>query len=152
MYVYGEGPARNALEKMVVEYGLSNRIFIRNSLPLKQIWRVMADATVGIVPKRADDFGNEAFSTKIFEFMAVGTPVIVAETKIDRYYFNENLVQFFRPGDAEDLAEKMLLILGNERRREELVANALSFASANSWSVKKEIYLNIVDELLRETR
>jgi hypothetical protein len=52
-------------------------------------------------------FRNEAFSTKIMEFMAMGAGA-ASETQIDRYYFNDNLVQFFRSADPEDLAAKIL--------------------------------------------
>ncbi len=38
------------------------------------MWR----ADLGVVPKRAEGFGNEAFSTKILEFMACGVPVLVS--------------------------------------------------------------------------
>jgi glycosyltransferase involved in cell wall biosynthesis len=44
----------------------------------------MENADLGVVPKRNDPFGDEAFSTKILEFMAMGVPVIVSETRIDR--------------------------------------------------------------------
>ena len=57
----------------------------------------MAEADFGIVPKRSEGFGNEAFSTKIFEFMALGIPVIAADTKIDKYYFNDSLFPSLRP-------------------------------------------------------
>jgi len=43
------------------------------------------NADLGIVPKRKDNFGNEAFSTKILEFMAMSVPVIVSDTMVDKF-------------------------------------------------------------------
>jgi len=43
-----------------------NRVFIRNPMPLREIAKVIESADLGIVPKRKDTFGNEAFSTKIW--------------------------------------------------------------------------------------
>ncbi len=54
----------------------------------------MSKADLGIVPKRAAGFGDEAFSTKILEFMALGVPVIASETQIDRYYFTIHWLGF----------------------------------------------------------
>jgi len=68
----------------------------------------MASADIGVVPKRADSFGDQAFSTKIFEFMALGVPVIVSRTQIDSFYFDDSVVKFFDSKDEESLAEAML--------------------------------------------
>ncbi|HEY4281634.1 MAG TPA: glycosyltransferase, partial [Chthoniobacterales bacterium] len=79
---------------------------------------VIESADLGIVPKRNDSFGNEAFSTKILEFMATGVPVIVSDTLIDKYYFDDSIVCFFQAGNEQDLARCMLqLIRDPERRR-----------------------------------
>ena len=59
-------------------------------LPLRAIASMMADADLGVVPKRNDSFGGDAFSTKILEFMALGVPLLVADTRIDRHYFNDH--------------------------------------------------------------
>ena len=65
----------------------------------------MANADLGVVPKRADIFGNEAYSTNILEFMSLGVSVVVADTKIDKYYFSDSVVKFFHSGNEEDLAK-----------------------------------------------
>jgi len=82
------------------------------------------NADLGVVPKRTDSFGNEAFSTKIPEFMALGVPVVVSDTKIDRYYFDDSSVKFFRGNDQKDLARYLLLLIGNAKLRQSLVRNA----------------------------
>jgi glycosyltransferase involved in cell wall biosynthesis len=110
----------------------------------------MADADLGVVPKRADSFGNEAYSTKIMEFMSLGIPVVVSSTKIDRYYFNDSVVRFFESGNVDALAEAMVEILTNRQVREQLIANALAYAARHSWSIRKADYLRITDGLINE--
>ncbi len=68
---------------------------------LDDIAGIIANADLGVVPKRADSFGNEAYSTKIMEFMSQGIPVVVSRTKIDSYYFDEETVRFFPSGDSD---------------------------------------------------
>lgn len=108
----------------------------------------MATVDLGVVPKRKDSFGNEAFSTKIMEFMAMGVPVVVSNTRIDKYYFTDDLVQFFESDNAEDLAAKIQDLMHNEQRRNELRENAQLYVDQNNWDVKKQEYLDLVDQLV----
>ena len=89
-----------------------------------QIARVMAEADLGVVPKRADSFGNEAYSTKIMEFMSLGVPVVVSSTQVDRYYFDKSVVRFFESGNDEELAQAMYEVLTNSQLRESMIRNA----------------------------
>jgi len=122
-------------------------VFLYEAVPLRDIVRVMKDADLAVVPKRGDSFGNEAFSTKTLEFMALGVPLIVAATTIDKYYFNDTLVRFFRCGDEQELAAAMLQLIQDPNLRERLVRNGLEFAARYDWESNKARYMNIVDSL-----
>ena len=146
-HIWGDGGERANLQRLVHQLGLDDRVFFKGHVDLDQIADVMGNADLGLVPKRDDAFGGEAFSTKILEFMALGIPVIVSRTKIDNYYFNDSVVQFFRAEDETDLAESMLLLLRDKDRREYLVANASKFMEGFTWDNRKEEYLKLVDSL-----
>jgi glycosyltransferase involved in cell wall biosynthesis len=109
----------------------------------------MAGVDLGVVPKRKNSFGNEAFSTKIMEFMAMGVPVIASKTRIDQYYFNDSLVQFFESESIEDLASRILQLVHDSEKRAVLRANALEFIEMNNWDVRKSEYLGLVDDLVK---
>jgi glycosyltransferase involved in cell wall biosynthesis len=99
------------------------------------------------VPKRADSFGNEAYSTKIMEFMSLGVPVVVSSTKIDRHYFDDSVVRFFESGNSAALAEAIVDVLRDGEFRRRMVARASEYAVQNSWDVRKADYLRLVDSL-----
>jgi glycosyltransferase involved in cell wall biosynthesis len=146
-HIYGEGPTREDLIKLVHLLGLETKVLFHESVSLEQIASVMSTSDLGVVPKRANDFGNEAFSTKILEFMAMGLPVIASATKIDRYYFDDSLIKFFRPEDEQDLANCILLTVRDESMRREYADNGLMFVRQNSWNAKQHIYDEIVYNL-----
>jgi glycosyltransferase involved in cell wall biosynthesis len=148
LQIFGEGSAKPELVALVSELGLSGHVTLHEPVPLRQVAQIMARADVGIVPKRDDSFGGEAFSTKILEFMAVGTPVIVAATRVDRHYFDGSLVRFFKPGDPDDLAAAFLDLYRNPEKGARLAARALEHARANDWSRKKLDYLALVGRLV----
>ncbi|HXM93118.1 MAG TPA: glycosyltransferase [Candidatus Dormibacteraeota bacterium] len=146
-HIYGEGPTKNNLALLIKDLNLENRILLHAPKSLRDIARVIESADLGIVPKRKDNFGNEAFSTKILEFMAMGVPVIVSDTRIDRYYFDDSIVRFFRGGDEIDLGRCMLDLIQHPEKRRTLIENATAFVAHNDWTIKKHEYLDLVDKL-----
>jgi glycosyltransferase involved in cell wall biosynthesis len=71
-HIYGDGPMKAAIQKLIAELGVQDRVFLKGTMPSEQIAVAMANADLGVVPKRNDSFSGDAFSTKIFEFMALG--------------------------------------------------------------------------------
>ena len=150
LHMYGSGNTQTALQALINELGLQGRVFLEDSLPIEEVVKIMANADLGIVPKRNDPFGGTAFSTKILEFMSLGIPVIVSDTKIDTYYFNDSLVKFFKAGDEDDLAQSMLAMIHDKGLRDSLSQNALKFIEDYTWETKKTMYLDLVDSLVRK--
>lgn len=146
-HIYGDGNMRQSLMDLSKELGLDGKVYFFSPIPVREVAGVMANADLGVVPKRADSFGNEAYSTKIMEFMSLGVPVIVSETKIDRYYFNDSVVRFFASGNEEALAEAMLEMRGDPELRRQMAARASAYAAEHSWETRKRDYLDLVDEL-----
>jgi len=146
-HIYGGGNDQAALENLVSDLGLQNRIFLKKGVPTTELAEIIANANLGIEPKRNCGFANEALSTKIMEFMAVGVPVIVSDTKVHKYYFNDKVVKFFSAGDESSLAESMLLLIKDNDLRKRLVSNALEFVEDYMWKKKKDDYLKLVDSL-----
>jgi glycosyltransferase involved in cell wall biosynthesis len=146
LHIVGEGPAKALLQKMVKGFGLQDRVLFKDMLPLDEVAEIMADADVGIIPKRNDDFGGEAFSTKTLEFMSIGIPIILSRTKIDQFYFNDSLVHFFEPGSVDSLASAMLNIAHDAKLRSRLTENGLKFADENSWARHQQLYFDLVDK------
>ena len=146
-HIYGDGNLKGELIALTQQLGLGDKVRFFDPLPLSQIAEVMSGADLGIVPKRADSFGNEAYSTKIMEFMSLGVPMVVSETKIDRFYFDDSVVRFFESGNIKALADAIIEVLQNDGLRQRMIANASDYAARNSWEVRKTDYLKLVDSL-----
>jgi glycosyltransferase involved in cell wall biosynthesis len=151
-HIYGDGNMKSSLIALAAELGFNGQVRFFEPVRVKEIARVMANADLGVVPKRADSFGNEAYSTKIMEFMALGVPVVVSNTKIDRFYFDDSVVRFFESGNVDALATAMLDVLGDRELRQRMTANASAYSSRQSWELRKTDYLSIVDELIETGR
>jgi glycosyltransferase involved in cell wall biosynthesis len=146
--IIGDGPERETLRRLIAERRLEDRVSLTGLIPLEQVAETMSRIDLGVVPKRKEGFGDIAFSTKIMEFMAVGVPVLATRTRIDEFYFNDRLVQFFESGNAPEMADKILELIESPQRMAELRRNCSEFIAANNWNEKQEEYFALVDSLI----
>lgn len=153
LHLYGSGGgggAQTRLAELADSLGLKDAVKFCGSVPLHEIPQIIANADLGVVPKRADSFGNEACSTKIMEFMSQGIPVVASRTKIDTYYHDDQTVRFFTSGDSHSLAEAILDVMENPALRDSLSQAGLKYVEENSWDKRKHDYLALVDSLATE--
>ena len=137
------------LVALAAELGLNGSVLFKEFVTTERIATLMAEADLAVVPKRASSsFGTEAASTKVFEFLALGVPVIVSRTKIDGLYFSDATVKFFESENVDDLAQCMLQLAKDQSLRSQLVKNGFEYSQKNTWDVKKQDYLRLVDSLI----
>jgi glycosyltransferase involved in cell wall biosynthesis len=147
--IYGEGPAKSSLIELANELGVQNRVIFHEFLPSREIARVMAATDLAIEPKRSTSaFGNEALSTKILEFMALGVPVVASKTRIHAYYYDKSIIEYYENDDEAQLAEKILLLKNDPVLRSRLVENAKKYVQENNWDARKQEYLSLLDSLV----
>jgi len=142
--IYGVGPERLELERLIDTLHLEHRVSIKDFRSIKEIARIMADADLGVIPKLADGFGNEAFSTKTVEFMACGVPILLSRTMIDSHYFDSSVAAFFEPGNVESLARALLEDYQSPEKRRARAEAGLSLAARWNWAIKRAEYLALI--------
>jgi glycosyltransferase involved in cell wall biosynthesis len=150
-HIYGGGHEEAALVALCSRLGLNDIVKFCGSVTLEQMPGVIANADLGVVPKRANSFGNEAYSTKIMEFMSQGVPVVVSRTKIDTFYYDETVVRFFTSGDSQALAAAMLDVIEHKELRDSLIAAGYEYVNRHGWDVKRNDYLALMDSLTVES-
>ncbi|MGH7995358.1 MAG: glycosyltransferase [Opitutaceae bacterium] len=148
LHIYGEGQVKSDLIALSAKLGLNGHVKFFGFVPSTEIASVMAEADLGVVPKRADSFGNEAFSTKILEFMSLGVPVVASSTRIDRFYFDDTVVRFFASGNPDALAERIVESLRYPDKSRQMARRAAEVANQNSWEKRQADYLGLVDRLI----
>jgi glycosyltransferase involved in cell wall biosynthesis len=145
-HIYGEGPARSELNRLKHDLGLDAKVKLMDPIPVDQVAQIMSAANLGVEPKLARGFSNEALSTKILEFMASGVPVIVSCTLVHAHYFDENVVTFFRSGDVRELAAALIRAY-EEPADGERLRRAEGFAAGYDWQQRAGDYYGLVDTL-----
>lgn len=152
-HVYGEGAAKPTLIALTKDLGLEKRIVFHAMLPSREVAEIMAITDLAIEPKRStSEFGNEALSTKILEFMTLGVPVIASRTTIHTYYYDDTIIHYYSNDDADELAEQMLRLKNDPVLRRDVATRALRYAIENTWDARKGEYLQLVDTLIESAR
>ncbi len=148
LVIHGRGDFMEELRHQAKELNVESLItFSTRYLPMTEIPRMIQQADLGIVPYRRDVFTDGILPTKLMEYVALGVPVLAADTPIIREYFNESMVQYFQSGDSNDLAKNILWLYQHRDRLAELAQNADQFNLQYSWNRVADSYAETLDRL-----
>ena len=146
--IYGEGAQRKFLQRLARDLRVDENIDFNRYIPVKELYSIMRQVDIGVVPTLDGVFAGEALSTKSLEFLAIGTPVVISRTKVSEYYYDDSMVMFFKQGDHYDLARCIIELYKDRDRRNTLVQNAKQFNEKHNWEHYKRVYLGMADRLV----
>ncbi|QVQ54818.1 glycosyltransferase family 4 protein [Spiractinospora alimapuensis] len=112
----GDGPTAQLVE----ELSLGDVVRFEHGLSDDELGRLLASAEIAVVPSF-----YEGFSLPAVEAMASGTPLIASRAGA-LPEVGGDAACFVSPGDAEELAQRMLALLGNPRERDALSSAGLA--------------------------
>jgi glycosyltransferase involved in cell wall biosynthesis len=146
--IIGEGDGVPELREKVHQLHLSNHVAIEGEyIPHREALARVNGASVGVVPNLPTALNRFALSSKLFEYVALGVPVVSADLPTIRAHFSADEIQFFQPGSAESLADALLAILLDPHRSAALVERARRRYQPYRWDVSAGQYLAILDHL-----
>ena len=141
----GAGDARDDLLTRRARLGLEDRVTISSHMvDAAALPAQIAAADAGVVPTRSDTFTDGLLPTKLMELVAMGTPVIAARTPTVASYFDDDMLQFFTPGDADALAEAIRALACDPTRLPRLADNADAFSRKYQWNAMAAAYASLV--------
>lgn len=113
----------------------------------------MAAADVGIIPPHASDHYDMTMPNKLYDFMAFGKPVVISDVRpMRRVVETAGCGEWFRPGDAADLARAVRRLADPARRAELGERGRQAVLDRHNWSVDGQRLVNLVDGLLARHR
>lgn len=115
---------------------------------LEELVREIKDCDIGVVPNHRSDFAEINTPTRIFEYLALGKPVIVPRTRGIQDYFSQDALLFFEPGNADDLAQQIHFAWANSSELAKTTERGQAVFLQHRWQQEKETLVNLVGELL----
>jgi glycosyltransferase involved in cell wall biosynthesis len=149
--IYGRStPYLERVMEKVRSLGLESNIRYLGAKKLEDLARHIEDCDVGIIPNQRNTFTDINTPTRIFEYLALGKPVIAPGTPGIQDYFDSDSLLFFEPGDSEELAEKIAYVAAHPIEVAAIAERGQKVYMEHSWQQEKEKLVNMVVRLLKE--
>ncbi len=134
LLLVGGGEDYDVIYAQVAEMGLADSVLFTGRVPPEQVplWFKLAD--VSVEPVQDDLVARARSPLKVFESMAVGTPVVAGDVGDRREILGEAGI-LVAPGDAGALTEGLMTILQEERTRLHMAQAARSQCEPYYWDV-----------------
>jgi glycosyltransferase involved in cell wall biosynthesis len=128
--------------------GLGRAVDYLGPKRIEDIARAIEDCDVGIIPNRRSLFTELNTPTRIFEYLALGKPVIAPRAAGIRDYFDDDALVYFELGDAADLARRIEHVWAHPHDALEVVRRGQAVYRAHTWRREREAFLRQADGLL----
>jgi glycosyltransferase involved in cell wall biosynthesis len=132
--------------------GLTAAVRFFGAKQLEEIVEAIKDCDVGVIPNRRSIFTEINMPTRIFEYLAIGKPVIAPRTAGILDYFDEDSLILFELGDADDLAQKIQDTWADPRKVAAIARRGQEVYRAHAWRHERNVLVGAVGDVLRQRR
>jgi len=147
--VYGRStPYLEQVMDKVRKLGLEKSVRYLGPRKLEELVKEIESCDVGVIPNQRNTFTDINTPTRIFEYLALGKPVIAPRTPGIQDYFDSNSLIFFESGDVADLAKNIEFAALHQLETTATAERGQQVYLAHSWQQEKETLLNLVAGLL----
>jgi len=145
------GPSTPFLERVmetVRAKGLQDIVHYFGPRRLEELVHEIEGCDVGVIPNQRNPFTDINTPTRIFEYLAIGKPVIAPNTLGIRDYFDHQSLFYFEPGNAEDLARQMQYSYSHRSELPEITRKGQQIYLAHTWEQERQSLLAGVNRIL----
>jgi glycosyltransferase involved in cell wall biosynthesis len=128
--------------------GLERNVHYLGEKSLEELVREIEECDVGVIPNQRNPFTDINTPTRIFEYLALGKPVIAPRTLGIQDYFGPESLVFFEASNSEEMAQKIKYVAEHPNEAIEIAKRGQQVYLAHTWCQERQTLLNHVSELL----
>ena len=132
----------------VQNLGLEDRVSYLGPRSLEALVGEIEGCDVGVIPNQRSAFADINTPTRIFEYLALGKPVIAPHTQGIEDYFGPDALLYFDCGNANDLSRAMLSAARHYRDAIENARRGQHVYLAHTWTQERSTLVGAVASLL----
>lgn len=132
----------------VREKGLQDSVHHLGPRRLEDIARAIEECDVGVIPNQRNVFTELNTPTRIFEYLALGKPVIAPRAPGIQDYFGEESILSFELGNSEELAKQIEYVFFHPVEATEIAKRGQQVYLAHTWPRQRQVLLGAVARLL----
>jgi glycosyltransferase involved in cell wall biosynthesis len=144
LHIYGKGDYLPQVREMVNDLGVGDKVVVHGFVSEEELLEGIARAHVGVIAAKRDSFRNLTHTQKMYEYVAMRKPVVIAETPAVRTHFDDSCFQFFASDDPADLARALRELYYDPLRAVDMVNVSSQRYRAYSWEAQRLVYRDAV--------
>jgi glycosyltransferase involved in cell wall biosynthesis len=150
LLIIGEGDHLDEIKALSERLKLGSFVTFKPPVSIEALPSLLGEVSVGLVPNRATEATQLMLPVKLLEYISLGIPVICARLRTIRYYFPEDTLEYFEPGNIDQLAAAFETLYYHPRRRGALATRAGRVARRLSWDHEQDNFFDAIDSILPE--
>jgi glycosyltransferase involved in cell wall biosynthesis len=137
------------LQSLVTQYQVEKEVEYVGWVPLSLLSSYVAASSVCLFVPRADNMEiNNTIATKIYQYAAMGKPVIVSEARLMKEFVEANKLGFsVHFGNVEEFCQSILNLRASPEITEHIQSKAVTIAQQYSWEKTSLEFLTYYDQL-----
>jgi glycosyltransferase involved in cell wall biosynthesis len=143
MIIAGDGEYGPELKHLAHELLVDDIIRFTGWISQSEVIQLILGADIGVVATFGS-YGEICVPNKLFEYIALGKPVVCSSLKAIRDYFAENSLFYFQPTNIDELTECIYRVYQHPESAVEMKENANRVYNENQWGVSKNIYIDVL--------
>ncbi len=137
VHLPGRGASVDRLRAKIDRLGLSEMVSLDGWLSDDELAQLLADSDVGVVAQVANPYSHLVHTTKMYDFMEAGVPVIATRLRATEALFPEEITYVDSEGAAQ-LADAFVRLAADPDCRERQAALALARLGDLGWQSQME--------------
>ena len=126
-----------SIKDLITKYDVEENVSFVGWVPLKELPSYVAASNICFFVPKADNLEiNNTIATKIYQYAAMGKPVIVSEARLMKEFVEGNQLGYSVPfGNVKELCSLVRTIYSNPEISENIRQKGYTVAKQNSWEL-----------------